>query len=245
MANDENPFEGQKFRVLGFGRQEDARINLPSGKTCFVSGVPKGQTEIEITGYRPGAGRADFASYQPPTTGESRTQEPTPASRPAQTARPAATPTVQDVYLAHIGPTSRADDCAIAVCNPTVLDMPAYDALVQLIRQNQDKGVFTDSTDRRIARGLYDTYERAHGDDALEEVIMTLDGQPVNKGTTRKFRQYFRIHKGKHRAQATIAEGDGKPTAAEVAQPKKPTVYRAPATVARKGSPGNLEYMVQ
>jgi len=60
-------YEGQPFKILGFGRQGGARIRLPNGKTCFVDGVPKGhnnRVSILIENYRERPeSSADVARY--------------------------------------------------------------------------------------------------------------------------------------------------------------------------------------
>lgn len=232
MAN-ANPYEGQQFEILGKGKQGDARIRLPNGRFAFVKGTPSnlrvGDT-IGITNYTQGAGTTDFASYQ-----SLAQQVASNAAAPQATPKP-----ISEVYLLHIGPTKRGDDSAIAICTPEVLGMKVYDALDYLIGHHDDKTVFPESTDRRIAKSLYETRRRAEGDKALDELILTIADQPITPKTNRLLRDYFQpAQAGKYSAQAVVGQKESNEQQPQA--PKKPEVHIAQSTVARKGSPGGYD----
>lgn len=218
---EKSPYEGQEFKVLGYGKSGDARIRLPNGKTCFVNDAPKDQRTIRITRHREGRGNADFATYLKP---EDHFKNQGPA---------------EDVYMLHMGPTKRGDDSAIAVCDKTILEMNAYEGLVYLIKSHENDAIFTSSTDRRIAKGLHSTHTRLEKDKALNELILTLEDEPVVPETEKTLESYFRrTNTGKYRAVAVVSEGEEEGAAVAPPQPEKPQVFHATATAVHKGSPG-------
>ncbi|MBT7902596.1 hypothetical protein HN587_01960 [Candidatus Woesearchaeota archaeon] len=226
--------EDQIYKVLGFGGRGDARVRDDNGRTIFVSNCPNGLeegAEIGIRGLRDGRGSSDFANYAHPDRIQS-TQTQRPAQSPLRRAEP------KHHYVLHLGPSSRLDSCAIAVCKPEILEMNAYDALVHLVERAGQKNLFTTSTDRRIAKGLQTTYERAQGDDASEELVWTLNGEAITSKTTKKLSDYMRMDEGKYRAKATMTESDSTPTSGtveekvatpQVANPTRRVVSSAPS----------------
>lgn len=237
---DASNIEGRQYKIEGQGKDGDARIVLPGGKNCFVSGVPdslnKRGTMIYIRNFREGRGSANFATYQPSPT----EQEVTVGTEPKRTAGG------KDIYLLHIGPTRRADECAIAICSDDVLAMPGRDALFYLARAYDDKTIFAEHTDRRIAKGLYDTIKRAESEEALDELNITIGTVAITADDKKPLRNYFTQQQGKYRAMGTISEvepkQDVKTSAQTIETPKtqvqKPQVMRQSGTVARKGGPG-------
>lgn len=256
-------YEGKRYVIQGFGVRGDARIRNPDGKTVFVSEVPKGLHVgdfVSIVGYQVVPGPADFARYAPLPGQQARTAAAPPVQRPVAAQNPMATPAgrpvtaaAQMVYILHIGPTSKGDDSAIAIVREDVLGMTAYDAVMHLIAHHDDKSVFADSTDRRIAGRLNDVVARAQRERALEELVFTIGNEPVTNATQKKLEDYFitPAQSGKYSVQAVVKQegqaGAAVPPAAAgaPAQPQKPQVARAVSTVARKGSPGSrLELLV-
>ena len=110
-------------------------------------------------------------------------------------------------------------------------------------RNHDNASIFADSTDRRIARGLYDTFQRAETEKAVKEFEFTLGGEAVVPGTNKTIGDYFKRRGNKYHAEAVVGEKaptarKEKTTAASVPEKSQTKVYEASATGRRKGGPG-------
>jgi hypothetical protein len=238
--SDNNLYDGQKFKILGKGERGDARIKLTGGKFCFVSEVPSDiniGAFIYITNHREGKGNADFASYCKPPA-EPQGIQSTDAS---SATRGSATPEPKEVFFYYIGPTSKADSQAIAICTPEVLDMNAYDALTYLLQRHDDKTIFAGFTDRRIAGDMFGVYKRAKDQNALEELSVTINSEPMPPQAKKTLREYLvKDAHGKYKATTVIHadNDDSEPPAACEERKERREIYSASSTLVRVTRPG-------
>ena len=68
--------------------------------------------------------------------------------------------------------------------------MNAYDAIVHLIKKHDDKTIYTQHTDRRIAQGLSEVYSRAEKEKALDELVFTLKDNPITNKVEKKLNSH-------------------------------------------------------
>jgi hypothetical protein len=232
---DKQLYEGRSFKVLGLGRNPgDVRVMNPDGKTVFVSNVPtqfrQTGAEILVRDYRKGMSSADFAQYAGPYV------------RPSSSNMPEG----KNVYILHIGATTRGEDSAIAVINDDVLKMKPYDALMYLLANHENKAIYVESTDRRIAASLHDVVSKAQREKALEEVVLTIGAKPVTQSTVGTLKDYFASNQQSNYSASAAVTRDQSKTASNPAAPAAdtPVVLRQRSTVVKKGSPGSLDEIV-
>jgi len=243
-------YDGKQFEVRFYNAETgDAGIWIEANqRTCIVKGLPGKVTsgqKIYITGFYDGRGKVDFAKYSSgpgDVTSEVKTADSKISVEDRVKTEPDKT---SDVYILYLGPTSKQDDCAIAVVPAEVLGMGRYNALVHLVKQYDNNTIFKTTTDRRIVRGLWDQYIKAEKAKGLDELCYTMNSEPVTPANKETFRDYFKLDNDKMRASGTVTEADKK-TAQETVKknlvtpvkPDKKKIFRGKGTQVVKGGPG-------